>query len=533
MNNLDIFIDPSVNPDGSNYSMLQGGGAGQSRTMTRFCGPNNADSASTLFDPASRGSWGIDVNRGFSVGSLFDGYEGASTSCTSDIYAGPSELSQPEDRNEVWLEQTYPNVKFATSIHSSGGYLMWSPGAYKTQGREALPSPSKGWQEEFWAAAHKTITEIANYRGTVVTPDRTGSLVDVFTSSAGNGTDEAWYNRNIVAYDLECGARQFSPTSTSNSGGDPGFTPNFATEGRAEGQECADGMYGLMSSALDYELDSTPPVVQPSVASVSPDSISITFDENEPSDTYYTTDGSTPTTASAQYQLAGSREQEGETLTFTHNTVLKWFSVDPKGNTSAVQSETFTVGDTPPGVTINQASGQNDPTSASPIHFTVVFSEPVTGFATGDVSLSGAAGATTAAVSEVAPNDGTTYDVAVSGMTATGTVVATISAGVATDTGNNPNTASTSNDNTVTYNFVDGQLTALYNAVKNTAPGKALGDKVKQIQAYVAANDKAAACTGLNDFINLVKAQKGKKLTDAQAADFTAQANAIKTTLGC
>ena len=113
VDNLDIFIDPSINTDGGNYSMLQGGGSGQRRTMTRFCGPNNpaaplGDVASTSFDPASRGSWGIDDNRGFSVGSLFDGYEGASSSCTSDTYAGPSELSQPEDKNEVALESHVP-----------------------------------------------------------------------------------------------------------------------------------------------------------------------------------------------------------------------------------------------------------------------------------------------------------------------------------------------------------------------------------------------------------------------------------------
>ena len=92
------------------------------------------------------------------------------------------------------------------------------------------------------------------------TPDRTGSVVDVLYSAAGNSSDEAWYNKNIIAYDFECGVRLFSPTSTSNSGGDPGFTPNFATEGRAEGQEFADGMYGLMSSALEYQNDTTAPV---------------------------------------------------------------------------------------------------------------------------------------------------------------------------------------------------------------------------------------------------------------------------------
>ena len=106
---------------------------------------------------------------------------------------------------------------------------------------------------------------------------------------------------------------------------------------------------------------------------------------------------------------------------------------------------------TPPTVTINQADGQADPTSASPIDFTVVFTETVTGFATGDVTLSGTAGATTATVTEVAPNDGTTYNVAVSGMTGSGTVIATVGAGVAQDGASNGNTASTSTDNSVTY----------------------------------------------------------------------------------
>ncbi len=40
---------------------------------------------------------------------------------------------------------------------------------------------------------------------------------------------------------------------------------------------------------------------------------------------------------------------------------------------------------TPPTVTINQATGQADPTNASPINFTVVFSEPVSGFPSNDI----------------------------------------------------------------------------------------------------------------------------------------------------
>ena len=75
----------------------------------------------------------------------------------------------------------------------------------------------------------------------------------------------------------------------------------------------------------------------------------------------------------------------------------------------------------------------------------------MTGFVTGDVTPAGTAGATNAIVTEITPNDGTTYNVAVSGMTNDGTVIATISAGVAMDTGANGNAASTSTDNTVTY----------------------------------------------------------------------------------
>jgi uncharacterized repeat protein (TIGR01451 family) len=115
---------------------------------------------------------------------------------------------------------------------------------------------------------------------------------------------------------------------------------------------------------------------------------------------------------------------------------------------------TFTVSmdTTAPTVTINQAGGQSDPTNASPINFTVVFSESVgTSFVTGDVTLSGTAGATTGTVTEIAPNDGTTYNVAVSGMTGDGTVIASILAGKAQDLAGNNNTASTSTDNTVMY----------------------------------------------------------------------------------
>src|SRR5207247_4744922 len=102
---------------------------------------------------------------------------------------------------------------------------------------------------------------------------------------------------------------------------------------------------------------------------------------------------------------------------------------DAAGNssqTSTSTDNTVTFDGVAPTVTINQAETQADPTSASPIVFDVVFSEPVSDFATGDVTLSGTAGALTAVVT----GSGTTYTVAVTGMTS-GTVIASLAAGVA------------------------------------------------------------------------------------------------------
>src|SRR5207247_1040325 len=116
-------------------------------------------------------------------------------------------------------------------------------------------------------------------------------------------------------------------------------------------------------------------------------------------------------------------------------------------------SVTFNAADTtPPTVTINQAAGQADPTSAAPITFTAVFSEPVSGFTGSDVTISGTAGGTKTVTVSGGPS---TYTVAVSGMTTSGTVIATIPAGVASDAAGNATPPSTSPDNSVTFNAAD------------------------------------------------------------------------------
>ena len=116
--------------------------------------------------------------------------------------------------------------------------------------------------------------------------------------------------------------------------------------------------------------------------------------------------------------------------------------------TSNLVSVTVANETTRPTVTINQAAGQADPTSSAPINFTVVFSEPVSGFTGADVAISGTAGGTKSVTVSGGPS---TYNAAVSGMTTAGTVIATIAAGVAQDAAGNLNTASTSTDNSVSF----------------------------------------------------------------------------------
>ena len=120
-------------------------------------------------------------------------------------------------------------------------------------------------------------------------------------------------------------------------------------------------------------------------------------------------------------------------------------------STSADNTVTFTGDVTAPTVTIDQAFAQVDPTATSPINFTVEFNEDVSGFTDTDVQLSGTALATTAVVT----GGPRIFNVAVSGMTTNGTVIASIPAGAALDLANNPSLASTSTDSTVTFNGAD------------------------------------------------------------------------------
>ncbi|HSJ60304.1 MAG TPA: M14 family metallopeptidase [Jiangellaceae bacterium] len=307
LNNLDIWIAPSVNPDGGHYSFYDR--SAQRRSMTRHCAVNGN------YDLNARGSWGVDNNRNYTEYSLFDGYSGASTSCTSDTFAGPSELSEPENKNVDWLASR-PNIKFSMNLHSSGNYFMWSPGSYATPGRISAPRPTLAEESFFWGASSQILTAIKRHRGLSVTPARTGPISDVLYSAAGNSGDMLWYKYGIYAWNFEVGTS---------------FQPNW-TEAHNETMEFANGLVELMRVARNFDTDyqrpeSTIVVSESSTAGM----VNMKFETTEPAAVFYTLDGSVPTLSSTLYGSAGIREA-GELLTVPEGTIVHWFSVDAAGN---------------------------------------------------------------------------------------------------------------------------------------------------------------------------------------------------------
>jgi Zinc carboxypeptidase/Chitobiase/beta-hexosaminidase C-terminal domain len=425
VDNLDIFILPVSNPDGSHYAFHNFNN--QRRNMTNHCAfgwketddPNAANfglprqnpgtgALYTNTDPASRNAWGVDLNRNNTFGTLFDGYIGASYSCTSDVFAGPAEASEPEIRNELWIADTFKNIKFSNNIHSFGGYFMWAPGAYlPDRGEGDEVHANIGIEKYFFEAGDKILNRIKEQRNTVILPERTGPIADVLYSAAGNSADEHWYNRGTIAYSFETGADLFfnttlsvaseagatgiragnrtcfapgdtikvgagtadeeartvativnpnpaspaanitltQPLSQAHTAGavlgggicqtGVGFQPDYATEGKQEALEFANGNYGLFESALEYSRDRTPPKVRMTSTPRSAGGLDVTFQfVNEPSVIRYTTDGSKPTSSSPAWDSTGPREP-GEVFHLTSTTKFRWRATDIKGNVSS------------------------------------------------------------------------------------------------------------------------------------------------------------------------------------------------------
>ncbi|MEE3918275.1 M14 family zinc carboxypeptidase [Micromonospora sp. BRA006-A] len=236
---VDVFVIPTVNPDGANYSF-------NDYNFQRKNLVNHCTGASR--DPKYRTMWGVDVNRNYTVGSLFDGYVGASANCLSGNYAGTAELSEPESRNVIDLAKAHPNIRFAMNVHSYGGYFMWPPGAYKADGRVTLPRPRSTSRRCSWAArgasSARSRPSAAPSPGRRRRPGRRRALL---------GGRQLGRPALLRAGHLRLGlrGRKRQVERGHRPVGGVGFQPPF-DEAHAEAQEYAGGLVELVRVARDY-----------------------------------------------------------------------------------------------------------------------------------------------------------------------------------------------------------------------------------------------------------------------------------------
>jgi glucose/arabinose dehydrogenase len=268
-----------------------------------------------------------------------------------------------------------------------------------------------------------------------------------YTVTAGTGTDNGTLGLNLVDNDT------IVDTSANPLAG-PGVNGNFTGQ-----------IYTVDKLAPSVTINQAASQADP--VSTGPINFTVTFSEtvtgfaaNDISFAGSTVSGALTavvTGAGQTYNVAVSGMTGNGTVVVS---VPAGAATDAAGNaslasTSTDNAVTFSSADTTaPAVTINQAAGQADPTGASPINFTVTFSETVTGFTASDVSFAGST--VSGALTAVVTGSGPTYNVAVSGMTGTGTVVVSVPAGAATDAAGNASLASTSTDNAVTYSSTSG-----------------------------------------------------------------------------
>lgn len=336
VDDLDIFVVPVVNPDGDLYSHFDS--TLHQKNIPPTCIGNNPT------DPSGRHTWGVNINRNFPVGSLFDGYSGASNSCSSEEYVGSFEISEPETKNMVWLAQNFSNIKFSAEVASHGGQIGFPPGSYVSAGRVLLPAPPVEKLQFFQQMAERMAARTARWRQNVILPDTVGIRTDVMQeSAAGNLSDFLYYDRGIFSQLVQVGIPRHSSGTTWQ---EVGFTPDFDTEGKPSSIEFADGLIGMLETAREWSQDSTPPevTVQPAPGAYGP-SVEVRFESNEPARIHYTLDGSEPDENSPVWQPENLQEGLTYPIELTETTTVRWFAVDAKGNRSETESATYVVPD--------------------------------------------------------------------------------------------------------------------------------------------------------------------------------------------
>jgi Bacterial Ig-like domain len=168
--------------------------------------------------------------------------------------------------------------------------------------------------------------------------------------------------------------------------------------------------------------------------------------------------GSSPASPTATTPCNDTSVPDGSYHFVVTGVLSSWTAPSGSSNNVTVSTDV-----TPPSVTVEQKSGQADPTKVSPMLWTVTFSEPVTGFDSTDLTRGGTSTGGTIAVT----GTGASYEISLSGSPENGSTTFVIAASKAQDLAGNANNASTSADNSITYDTISPTVTGVSSTLAN------------------------------------------------------------------
>ena len=306
VDNLDIFIVPQINGDGVDHSLYDSNRRkNMSTTATTIPRSEHrsvrAQQLGRRHQPQLLGRLGLRRLPGRDV----HGLRAATT---------PARSSSRSPRSATRCGSRRPSRTSSSPTTSTppAAYSCGRPGAY-TPARVPLPYPPYGTLNFFDQAAKQVLDGIKSYRGTAILPQQTGPVIDVLYSAAGNsrgrGVLHPRHHRLRLRDRRHALQRHRAPASSraaapvSTAGGTGTTNANLVNEGHDEGKEFANGNYGaaaLRAAVLQRHRAAGRQRGRRAPTARAPTRCK--FTSNEASSIYYTTDGSTPTTASTEWK---------------------------------------------------------------------------------------------------------------------------------------------------------------------------------------------------------------------------------------